>query len=212
MDADKRLLMIGGGGHCRSVLDCILSEGVYSEIGIIDNDQSAAISGFTVVGTDDDLPKLYNNGWTNAFISVGSIGSTLLRRKLYSMVKEIGFTVPVIVDPSAVIAKDVILDAGVFVGKRAVVNTGSKIGVCAILNTGSIVEHDCDIGSFAHISPGAILCGQISVGSDSHVGAGSVVRQGIKIGHSVLIGVGSIVTRPVPDKVTAFGNPCKVVE
>lgn len=212
MDAGGRLLLIGGGGHCRSILDCVLSRGLYEKVGIVDFDQAASALGIPVVGTDDDLPHLLNDGWTNAFISVGSVGSTGLRRKLYKMVKQIGFTIPGIIDPTAAVSRDVIIDEGVFIGKGAIVNTGSRIGTCAIINTGAIIEHDCKIGAFAHISPRATLCGQVNVGDDTHVGAGSVVRQGIKIGACSLLGVGSVVVKDIPDSVKAYGNPCRVVE
>ena len=206
----KKILLIGGGGHCRSVLDSLLALDAYAEIGIIDN-LAGSVLGIPVVGTDDDIPRLVSEGWTDAFITVGSVGRTELRRKLYEMVKSIGMNVPAIIDPTAVIAKGTELSEGVYVGKRAVVNTGSRIGSCAIMNTGAIVEHDCTIGSFSHISPGATVCGQVDIGNDSHVGAGSVVRQQINIGSGVLIGAGSVVVKDIPDHVTAYGNPCRVV-
>lgn len=211
MCAEKKLLLIGGGGHCRSILDSVLSINHYQQIGIIDYNQLASAMEIPVIGTDDDLNRLKNEGWTDAFISVGSIGSTASRRRLYQKVKEIGFRIPSIIDPTAIIARKVEIGEGSFIGKRVVVNSGSHVGICAILNTGAIIEHDSKIGDFAHISPGATLCGQTLIGNDSHVGAGSVVRQGISIGQTSLIGVGSVVVKDVPDGVKAFGNPCRVV-
>lgn len=212
MNADRRLLLIGGGGHCRSVLDCALSMACFTEIAIIDKDSSASALNIPVIGADEDLPKMHAEGWTDAFVSVGSVGTTELRRKLYKMIKNFGFNVPIIKDPSASVAREVEIKEGVFLGKQAVVNTGSKIGELAILNTGAIIEHDCVIGAFAHISPGTVICGQVQVGDDSHIGAGSVVRQGINIGSNVLIGAGSVIVKGVPDNVKAYGNPCRVVE
>lgn len=211
MDDKKKLLLIGGGGHCRSILDSVLSSNQYHQIGIIDYNQSASAFEIPVVGTDDDLPRFRSEGWNYAFVSLGSIGSTSSRRRLYQAVKEIGFRVPAIIDPTAIIANGTEIGEGTYIGKRVVVNTGSRIGICAILNTGSIIEHDCTVGEFSHISPGAILCGQTSIGNDTHVGAGSVVRQGINIGYAVLIGAGSVVVKDVPDGNKAFGNPCRVV-
>lgn len=209
---DKRILLLGGGGHCRSVLDSVISMGCYEKIGIIDNDASASALGIDVIGTDDDLEALFRDGWKEAFITVGSIGSTSVRRRLYRLVKDIGFAVPAIADPSAGIAGGVSLGEGVFVGKHAVVNTGSTVGCCAILNTASVIEHDCVIGDFAHISPGTVLCGQVSVGADTHVGAGTVVRQGITIGSRTLVGIGSAVVKNIPEDSKAYGNPCRVVK
>ena len=207
----KKLLLIGGGGHCHSVLDAIINSGAYEEIGIIDNIDSSYL-GVSVVGNDDDIPALLQAGWTDAFITVGSVGDTKIRRRLYDMVKMQGLSIPTIIDPTAIIGKCVKIEEGVFVGKRAVINTGSIIGSCAIINTGAIIEHDCEIGAFSHISPGTTLCGQVKVGEDSHVGAASVVIQLIEIGDKSLIGAGSVVVKNIPDNSKAYGNPCKVVE
>ena len=206
----KRLLLIGGGGHCRSVLDAVLRAGMYDEIGIVDPDEQAGCPGVPVVGRDEDLPLLLASGWTDAFVTVGSIGNTARRRRLYRMIVELGFSVPVIIDPGAEVAGDVRIGSGSFIGKRAVVNAGSVIGDAVIINTGSVIEHTCGIGDFAHISPGSILCGQVMIGSDTHIGAGSVVRQGIEIGQRSIIGIGSVVVKNIPDEVVAFGNPCRV--
>ena len=206
----KKILLIGGGGHCHSVLDSILALGTYDEYGIIDN-VGGSVLNIPVVGTDDDVPRLRSEGWTDAFITVGSVGNTKLRRRLYEMLMNLGMNIPVIIDRTAVVAKGVELLSGVYIGKSAVINTGSKIGTCAIINTGAIVEHDCIIGDFSHISPGTTMCGQVNVGHDSHVGAGSVIRQQVNIGNNVLIGAGSVVIKDIIDDVKAFGNPCKVI-
>ncbi len=207
----KKLLLIGGGGHCHSVLDAVLASGTYEEIGIIDSIDNSYL-GVSVIGNDDDIPTLFKTGWTDAFITVGSVGDTKTRRQLYEMVKEYGLTVPSIIDSTAIIGKGVKIEEGVFVGKHAVVNAGSSIGACAIINTGAIIEHDCEIGAFSHISPGTTLCGQVKVGEDSHVGAGSVIRQLVEIGDNALIGAGSVVVKYIPDNTKAYGNPCKVVD
>ena len=207
----KKLLLIGGGGHCRSVLDSILTLKIYDAIGIVDYSDEP-VNGISVVGKDEDLPHLKESGWTDAFITVGSVGNTDLRRRLYKIVKDEGFIIPSVIDPSAIIAKDAVINEGCFIGKGAIVNAGSKIGKTAIINTGAIIEHDCFVGDFAHISPGTVLCGQVVVGNDSHIGAGSVVRQQIEIGENALVGAGSVVVQNIPACVKAYGNPCKVVE
>lgn len=207
----KRLLLIGGGGHCRSVLSSVLALNEYEAIGIVDY-TDVPVLGVSVVGQDEDLPDLKKAGWTDAFITVGSIGNTSLRHRLYQMVVDNGFSIPAIIDATAIVAQDAIVEEGCYVGKGAILNTGSRIGKCAIINTGAIIEHDCLIGEFAHISPGTVLCGQVKVGNNSHVGAGSVVRQQIQIGNDVLVGAGSVVVNDIPDCDKAYGNPCKVVE
>ena len=168
--------------------------------------------GVPVIGGDEDIPRLCSEGWTEGFVSVGSVGNTNTRRRLYRMIKEMGLNVPTLIDPTAIIGKGVTIGEGSFVGKRTVINIGSLVGVCAIINTGAVIEHDCMIGDFAHISPGTVLCGHVSVGNDAFVGAGSTVRQLIKIGEKSLIGAGSVLVKDIPFNVKAYGNPCKVVD
>ena len=192
-------------------MDSVLSLNEYDEVGIIDTIDGSYL-GVSVIGVDKDIPRLFNEGWTDAFITVGSVGNSAIRRKLYKMVKEIGLTIPTNIDSTAIIGNGVNIGEGSFVGKKTVVNAGSLVGVCAIINTGAILEHDCIIGDYSHISPGTVLCGQVSVGNDSHVGAGSTVRQLIRIGENSLIGAGSVIVKDIPPSVKAYGNPCRVVE
>ena len=139
----KNLLLIGRGGHCSSVLDSVLSLGDYGKIGIIDEKGDSLFS-VPVIGTDEDLERLYSEGFKNAFIIVGSVGDTSVRKKIYKRLKEIGFEIETIIDPSALIAVGCEIGEGTFVGKNAVVNSGTKTDECTIINTGSIVEHDCN--------------------------------------------------------------------
>lgn len=210
----NRILLVGGGGHCRSVLDCLLQLGTYDEIGIVDRDPDvgSSLMETPIIGTDDDLPTLFANGWTNAAVTLGSIGHPNRRKFLYQRLKEIGFILPPIIDCSSVISYETDLKEGVFVGKRAIINCRVQVGPCSIINTGAIIEHDCQIGSFVHVSPGSTLCGEVHIGERTHIGAGTVVRQQIEVGRDSIIGAGSVVVQNIPDASEAFGNPCRVVK
>jgi sugar O-acyltransferase (sialic acid O-acetyltransferase NeuD family) len=207
----KKLLLLGGGGHCKSVMDSLFRTDCYSEVGIISkrDEIGKKILGVPIIGYDDDLPALYKKGYNYAFITVGSIGNTDVRVNLLKVLEDIGFEIPNIIDPSAEISEHVTLAKGIYVGKNTVINVGSNIEKCAIINTGSIIEHDCIIGEFSHISPGSVLCGEVYIGAYSHIGAKSVVKQQVKIGINTIIGMGSVVLKNVSDNVVAYGNPCK---
>lgn len=207
----SNLILIGGGGHCKSILDTVNRADSFNDIYILDPKipvGTRILERGVVTGSDDLLQSLYQRGEKNAFISVGSIKPSLLRRRLYSSILNIGFNVPDIIDPSAKISASAVLGTmpdkkqngtGIFVGKAAVINAEAYIGECAIINTSAVIEHECRIGGFAHISVNATLCGQVSVGCNSFVGAGSTVIQGIKIGSNAVIGAGSVVLRDVAD-------------
>lgn len=207
----KRLLLIGGGGHCASVLDSLLSDKRFDEVAVVDNKPPEIPLACKIVGSDRDLKALKSAGYHHAFVTVGSVGDTAIRLKLYDVIKSLGYAIPNIIDPSAAIANNVQFGEGVYVGKNSVVGARSIIGDCVIVNTAAVVEHDCRIGNFAHLSPSSTLCGSVSIGDATHIGASSVVREGIRIGDHSIIGMGSVVTKNIGNYVTAFGNPCREV-
>ena len=204
-----KILLLGGGGHCRSILDTVRCIGTYTDIAIVAPD-SNGIDDIPVIGTDDDLPRLFCEGWTDAFITLGSIGNPHRRRKLYELIREYNYHIPVLIDPTAIVAERTEIGEGSFIGKRAIINVGAVIGKCAIINSGAIIEHDCRIGEFVHVSPGAVLCGGVELENDVHVGASAVIKQYINIGKKSIIGMGSVVLKDIPEKVVAYGNPCKL--
>ncbi len=199
MNAGKRLVLIGGGGHCGSVLDTAKRMNLFEEIVITDKSMAAGnrFMGCRVAGGDDVLPRLFQDGFGMAFVSVGSIKSARLRKELSQTAKEAGFDFPNIIDPSAVVSDYAVIGKGIFIGKNAVVNAGARIGDMAIINTGAVVEHGCRIGAFSHVSVGAVVCGDSEVGDSVFVGANATVIQGVRIGMNSVIGAGSVVLRDV---------------
>jgi sugar O-acyltransferase (sialic acid O-acetyltransferase NeuD family) len=209
----EKIVLLGAGGHALSIIDSIGAMEKYEIVGISDphKNMGETVAGVEVLGDDSILETLFAKGIQNAFIAVGSTGSTLLRRKLYRMLQKIGFHLPAIIDPSSNIARNVLIKEGVFIGKGSIINTAGEIREMAIINTGAILEHHCYIGEFVHIGPGAVLCGDVRVNAQTHIGANATVIQGLTIGENSIIGAGSVVVKDVPSGVTAYGNPCKVV-
>ncbi|MCR4639503.1 acetyltransferase [Ruminococcus sp.] len=203
----KKIVLIGGGGHCKSVLDTLLRNNEYDEIVITDNDipVDSTIMGCRVAGNDDVLSDLLVSGFTDAFITVGSIKSTKVRHILFEKAETIGFNMINIIDKSATVSEYAKLGKGIFIGKCTIVNADAAIGDAAIINTNSVIEHECVVGNFTHISVGAKLCGNVKIGNDTFIGAGSVVIQGVRIGNNVIIGAGSTVIDNVNDNATKVG-------
>ena len=61
----SKLVLIGGGGHCKSVLDSALAMNKYTEIVITDPEikPGTEVLGCTVVGSDDILSELRRQGF-----------------------------------------------------------------------------------------------------------------------------------------------------
>ncbi len=209
----EKIVLVGAGGHCISVLDAINCGCEYEVVAITDmpDQVGRAVGQLSVTHGDEALASLFESGIKSAAITIGGIGDTRLREILYKKLKEIGFTLPIISDPSAVVSKTAIIEEGVFIGKNSVVNSCSIIEKMAIINTASVIEHECMVGQFASIAPGTVLSGRVKVGAHTHIGTNSTVIENITIGSNSLIGAGSVVVKDIVDHSKAFGNPCKEV-
>lgn len=210
----EKMLLIGMGGHARSVVDSIQAAGRYEIAGFVDNqkDPGESYRGLPLLGTDDDLPRLYREGITCAFVCVGFLGFSQVRQTICENLRHIGFALPSVIDPTAVLASDASIGDGVFVGKRAVLNSGAQVGDLAIINTGAIVEHDCTVGAYSHVSVSATLCGGVTVGENALIGAGATVIQGASVGAGAVIGAGSMVVFDIAENKKAYGVPCREVD
>lgn len=205
---------IGAGGHGQVVADLFHGSSSYQLSAWIDHQGSlhgTSIAGALVIGADDKIASLPELGITHAFIGIGSIGNTALRKKVSNLSLGAGLAHPTIFAPSAVVSKSAYIAQGTCIFPLAVVNANTRIGEFAIINTHATVEHDCRIGDFAHISPGAILAGNVSVGNSSHIGAGAIIKEGVTIGSNALIGAGAVVLSDVPDGDTVVGCPAKSI-
>lgn len=203
----RKLVLIGGGGHCKSVLDSALAMNQFDEIVITDSHlpKESKVMGCRVAGPDEQLQDLIGQGFEYACITVGSIKTAALRKKLAEMASDMGFRFPVICDPTACISQFARIGEGSFIGKNAVVNAEANIGRHCIINSGAILEHECSVGSYSHVSVGAVLCGNSHIGSGSFIGAGSTVIQGLSIGKRVMIGANSTVLSNVEDNIKCHG-------
>lgn len=198
----EKIIILGKGGHAESLADIIKSENKYEIAGYVINDnnqQSGKNEKYPVIGSDHDLEQIFKSGIRYAALGIGYLGKSDLRERLWTKLKSIGYTLPIICDPSAVLAGNIELGEGTMVGKGAIVNANASVGKICIINTGAIVEHDCIVEDFSHISVGSVLCGGVRVGKASFVGANATVIQGKRIGNRCIIGAGTVVRKNVED-------------
>ena len=209
----QSIVLIGAGGHCRSIIDSIVEAKIFKIEGIIDEKlkKGDSIYNIPVIGADFDLPSIYTR-CQNAFVCVGSIGDISPRYKIYKMLKDIGFITPNIFDKTAIISSFTDIGEGIYIGKNAIVNAGSKIYNMAIINSNVVVEHDCIVNEYCHIATSATLCGGVVIGENSHIGAGAVIIQNKSIGKNTIIGAGSVVISDISSNCVAVGNPCKKIK
>lgn len=185
------IILVGFGGHAKSVADSIERQGKYRIVGYTDVVENNSL--YTYLGRDDVLEEYYMKGVRKVAIGIGYLGKGDIRNKLYFNLKKMGFSLPVIIDPSAVVSRSVRIEDGVYIGKGAIVNAESKIGKAAIINTKALVEHECEVGDFAHVAVAAVLCGQVKIGNFAFIGANATVIQRREIQEGQIIPAGMVV-------------------
>ena len=201
----ENIILVGFGGHAKSVADTIEQSGVFHIVGYTDMRPTNHNSNYKWLGSDEVLEKYYVLGIRYAFVSIGYMGNCDLRDKLYSVVKAIGYQLPVIIDKSAVIARDAEIGEGTYIGKGAIINAVSNIGKMCIINSGVLVEHESIIEDYCHVAVRATLCGNVHIGNHVFIGANATIIQGINVGEKSIVGAGSVVLSDVPNQKTIYG-------
>lgn len=209
----KKIVLIGGGGHSKVIIDIINSTKEYEIVGLTEkNSDVKSILDIPILGDDSILEELFNKGIEYAFISIGISEGRKLRNILYNKVKKIGYKCPTLIHKQAIISSYSEIREGTCVMAGAIINPNTTIGINSVINTGVIIEHDCFIGNNIFVSPGSILAGGITVKDNSFIGMGSKILEGRIIGSNVTIGAGAVVTNDIPDNSVAVGVPAKVIK
>lgn len=177
----RPLILIGGGGHCKSVIEVAESAG-YEIKGILDMPDEVGkevLPGHKVIGTDDEIPQYVEE--CDFIITVGFIKNPALRIKLYNKVKAAGGRLATIIASTAHVSKYAELGEGTVIMHQVFVNAGAKIGDNCIINTFVNIEHDAEVGNQCHISTGTMVNGECKIGENCFIGSQSVCANCIEI-------------------------------
>ncbi len=202
----EQVIVIGGGGHAKVVIDCIQSAGDVV-VGILDD----ALPVGTKVQNIPVLGKVSEFGAYTDYKFITAIGNNLTRARLSVLFdgKADWYTA---IHPSAVISRYARVGEGSVVLANAVVNASARVGAHCIINTSAVVEHDNFIDDFVHISPLASLGGTVKIGKLTHVGIGAVIKNNIEICSDCIIGAGAVVVKNITEKGTYVGVPARSLE
>jgi len=204
------IILVGGGGHCKSCVEVLSSIGDWEIAGIVDSPERVGekVLGYEILGCDSDLPRLARR-YGAARVTVGQIESKDVRRRLFEAARAAGFRMPAIFASTALVSARSSVGEGTIVMHRAFVNAEASVGVNCIVNSGAIIEHEARIGAHCHVSTGAIVNGSCSIGEGSFVGSGAVVKNGVSIAPGCVVGAGAVVTRDLAESGVYAGSPAR---
>lgn len=191
----RPVIVIGSGGHARVLIDTLkLLKIDIKGIADLDLKKGSSVCDVEVIGSDDDLVKIFSPQSVLLVNGVGTVRVSNIRKSIFEKYKTLNYQFLTVVHPESIVAEDVVFGEGVQVMAGAVIQTGSKIDANTIINTSASVDHDCEVGAHVHIAPGAVLCGGVHVGDRSHIGTGAVIVQNCRIEPETLVRAGKVFT------------------
>ncbi|MDI9817746.1 MULTISPECIES: acetyltransferase [unclassified Legionella] len=198
----SELVILGGGGHCKVVLDAFELSGKHYKVKLYDNNPlltGKAVAGYVVKAAPHSLDAIN----TNVHVA---IGNNLVREKIYRSLSK-SASLLTIIHPTAVIAKTAEIASGTFIAANAILAPESSIGEGCIINHSAVVDHEVKIGSYSHIAPNSTLGGNVVIGDRVLIGAGAVVLPGVRIGDGATVAAGAVVIRDVEANEIVKGVP-----
>lgn len=202
----KKIILIGGGGHCKSVIEVAESAG-YSIVGILDKPEyvGRSVLGYPVIGTDDMIADYV--GEASFLITVGQIKDSSLRSRLHEKVEIAGGRLATLIASTARVSRHARIGEGSVIMHHVMVNAEAVVGKGCIINTFANIEHDASVGDFCHISTGAMVNGNCVVGQGVFLGSQSVMVNGTGIADYCVVAAGSVVRKNLEKKGVYSGNP-----
>jgi len=209
----QNIILIGGGGHCKSCIDVIELENKYQIEGILDVKEKIGekILKYLIVGTDDEIPNYVQKGYL-FLVTVGHIKSADLRKYLFNKVKVAKGKFATIISPTAHVSNHATIRNGTIIMHQTIINADSLVGENTIINNKALVEHGCRIGNNCHISTASVINGDCIIGDETFVGSGAILKQGISIAPKCVIGAGSVVTKNITEPCVYVGIPAKKIK
>jgi len=200
----EKIILIGGGGHCKACIDVIEQEGKYQIAGIVDMPEKLheKILGYEIIAMDDDLSAIVKD-YSYFLITIGQIRSANKRILLFNRLSELGARFPVIFSPLSYVSKHASVAEGTIVMHHALINAGAKIGTNCIINSKALIEHDATVEGHCHIATAAIVNGGVKIKSGAFFGSNAVTRGYVTVGEKSFINCGA--------KVECDLSPRKVV-
>ncbi|MBW8009896.1 MAG: hypothetical protein FVQ83_01465 [Chloroflexi bacterium] len=198
----KAIVVYGGSGHGKSVINLLRELGTYDIHGVIDDgmQKKSPVMDLSILGGSEVLADLFSQKIRLAVNAVGGIGDNKIREKVFNNLATARFFSPTVIHPTAFVEPSASLSPGVQVFPHAYIGSDAVVEFGCIINTAAIISHDCTLEEYVNISPGAILAGGVQVGARSLIGMGVTINLNVNIGPGVRIGNGATVKSDVPEK------------
>jgi hypothetical protein len=178
-----RWLILGAGGHGRSVADAIRAQGD-ALLGFLDDSRPPGelVAGVPVIGALSLAREFKALPWPQGSPApdrcVVAIGHPALRQRWQQVLEASGAPLGVVVYPRACVSPSAQLAPGCVVLAGAVVNADAQLERGVLVNSGAVVDHDALCGSYSQLGVNAAMAGGARLGPLASLAAGEVLGCG----------------------------------
>jgi sugar O-acyltransferase (sialic acid O-acetyltransferase NeuD family) len=182
------LLIVGAGGHGRSVAEIVAASDAWRFVGFVDDTvpRSASAASWPVVGSTSELAACRSV----AQFAIVAIGNNAARERLQQQLVDLGFDIASVIHRSAIVAPSARLGAGCAIMAGAVIGTEATLGDGVIVNSGAVVDHHCHVQDYAHLGTNACMAGGAVLGRGAWMQAGSALGYGVQVPPGTVLNVG----------------------
>jgi len=165
------LLVLGAGGHGKSVAEAALLGGNWSEVIFLDDNwpQASRVLGCEVLGKVDAIEQVASR----CHGAIAAVGNNAGREQWIGLIERAGIELVSIFHPRAWVSPSAKVGPGTAVMAGAVVGTAATVGKGVIINANATVDHDAVMEELSHIGVGVQLAGGVRVGQRAWLQAGS---------------------------------------
>lgn len=209
----KSVVVIGGGGFGREVLD-VLRDQHRAIHGVVDDeptDRKLELLGAQRVPFLGSVRQLLNSNPGEVEYLLG-IGDGPIRRTLDAQLTRAGFEAATVVHSSASFGFDVLVGPGTVVCAGARLTTNIRLGRHVHVNLNATVGHDARLGSYVTLNPGAAVSGGVTIGEAALVGAKAFILQGVSVGEDSIVGAAAAAMKNVGARTTVAGVPARLLK
>jgi sugar O-acyltransferase (sialic acid O-acetyltransferase NeuD family) len=175
----QRLLIVGAGGHGRSVAEVVMANGSLDVAGFIDDAASRLdrVFGLPVLGPIAALQSYRDR----AEAAIVAIGNNRMREDLQGRLRAAGFELATAVHSRAIISPSAVIGAGCAIMAGAIVGAEAVLGDGVIVNSGAVVDHHCRVEDFGHLGTNASMAGGAVLGRGAWMQAGSAIGYAVHV-------------------------------
>jgi sugar O-acyltransferase (sialic acid O-acetyltransferase NeuD family) len=168
------MVIVGAGGHGRSVLELVRLLGTHEVPGFLDDlhPPGTDVMGVPVWGPTTAMASLSDRGVNALHVA---IGNNAARAALHARARDAGLQAVTLIHPRACVSPSASLGAGCAVMALAVVGTEARLGDGVIVNVGAAVDHHARVGHHGHLGANATMAGGTSIGTRAWLQAGSAI-------------------------------------